>query len=223
MGIAERREREKGERRRAILACAKGLVLQRGVEKISMADIAQAAELSKATLYLYFPSKEAIFSDICEESARGFLELLQATAQEGGSGMEALRRLWRGYEKLFGNGDEMIVNFQVRCYLDTWLPADPREGKIKSPHVGAIVKAIYGMIEQCKAEGLFDPRLDCADAARLILSLFSTIMGNAARLPAEARRPRAMLSEMTRTFQIVIRGFAREGVEHSRLSLEGAA
>ena len=219
MGITERRAREKNERRRAILDCVRELILLRGVERVNMEDIAQKTELSKATLYLYFPGKEAIFNEICEESARGFLEHLREPLREGLSGMRALRFLWRGYAKLFGNGDEMIVIFQVRNFLHTWLPSGPEKGEIRSPDVGAIVKIMYDMIEQCKAEGIFDPNLNPADAVRLIFSMFSTIIGNVARLPPESRNPTAMLDEMTGAFQIIIRGLGREGVEHSRLDI----
>jgi len=58
MGISERREREKTERRKAILDCARSLILSQGVQRVSMEDIARKAELSKATVYLYFSSKE---------------------------------------------------------------------------------------------------------------------------------------------------------------------
>jgi len=219
MGIAERRAREKSERRVAILNCTKELILLRGVEQVNMEDIAQKAELSKATLYLYFSGKEDIFNEICEESARMFLEHLKSPAQEGLSGIDALKYLWRGYVKLFGNGDEIIVIFQVRNFLDTWLPSSPHKEEIKSPHVGAIIKIICDMIEQCKLDGIFDPNLDSADAVRLIFSMFSTIIGNVARLPPEARNSPAMLNEMSGAFQIILRGLAREGLEHSRLDI----
>ena len=223
MGIAERREREKGKRRRAILDCARELVLLQGVERVSMEEIAHKAELSKATLYLYFSGKEAIFNEICEESAREFLDYLEQPTQEALTGIAALKHLWHCYAKLFGNGEEMIVIFQVRNFLDTWLPVGPNKEDIKSPHVNAIVKTIYNVIEQCKAEGIFDPKLDSTETVRLILLMFSTIIGNVARLPMEARNSPALLNEMTNTFQIVIRGLAKEGVEHSRLDITGGA
>jgi len=219
MGISERREREKGERRRAILNCARELILSRGVERVNMEDIAQKAELSKATLYLYFPGKEAIFNEICEEAAHGFLEYMERGTRDGLTGMKALRYLWRGYERLFGNGEEMLVIFQVRNYLDTWLPTSPHKKEIKSPHVNGIVRIMHAVMEQCKAEGVFDPALDSGAAVRLILMMFSTIIGNVAYLPPEKRNPSAMLGEMSNTFQIIVRGMAREGVEHSRLDI----
>ena len=223
MGIAERREREKAARRRGILACAKELIMLRGVERISMEDIAHRAELSKATLYLHFPSKEAIFNEICEESARGFLEHLERLSQieEKVTGIAAIRYLWRGYVNLFGDSDEMIIVFQIRSFLATWLPSDPQQ--IKSPCIGAIVAAIHTMIEQCKAEGVFAADLNSAKAVRMMLLLFSSIVQNTARLPPEARNSPAMIREMTKTFQIIIRGLAREGIEHSKLDITGVA
>jgi len=222
MGIAERREREKAARRREIVSCAMDIIMLQGVERVSMEDIAQRAELSKATLYLYFSNKEAIFNEICEESARGFLEYMGRLSQTGGSGIEAIRYLWQGYVKLFGDGDKMLVVFQIRNFLSKWLPTEPRhQGKAKSPYVGAILEAIHAMIEQCKTEGLFDPNLNSAKAVHLILLLFSTIIRNTAKLPPEARNSPAMINEMTSTFQIIIRGFAREGIEHSRLDIMG--
>ncbi|MCL2192845.1 MAG: TetR/AcrR family transcriptional regulator [Treponema sp.] len=220
MGIAERKEREKAARRRNILACTKELIMLQGVERVSMEDIAQKAELSKATLYLYFANKEAIFNEICEESARGFLEYLGRLSPDG-TGIAAIRYLWRGYVSLFGDSDEMLIVFQVRSFLASWLPPDPQQ--IKSPHIGAIITAIHTMIEQCKAEGIFAADLNSAKAVRMMLLLFSTIVQNTARLPPEARNSPAMIREMTNTFQIIIRGFAREGIEHSRLDITGAA
>ena len=110
--------------------------------------------------------------------------------------------------------------FQVRSFLASWLPPDPQQ--IKSPHIGAIIAAIHTMIEQCKAEGVFAADLNSAKAVRMMLLLFSAIVQNTAKLPPEARNSPAMIREMTNTFQIIVRGFAREGIEHSRLDITGA-
>ncbi|MDR0495630.1 MAG: TetR/AcrR family transcriptional regulator [Treponema sp.] len=219
MGISERREREKTERRRAILNCAKELILAQGVERVSMEDIAHKAELSKATVYLYFSGKETLLNEISEESARAFLEHLEILLETGLSGIAALKCFWRGYVELFGNSDEIIIIFQVRSFLNSWLPIVLPEEQKKSPHVDAILKAMIGIIDQCKAEGVFDPELDSAKATRLLLSMFSIIVENAARIPPDARKSPAVIEEMTNTFQIIIRGFAKEGIDRSCLDI----
>ena len=58
MGIAERKEREKEQRRRDIIDAAERIFFSRGFENATMDEVAEMAELSKGTLYLYFRSKE---------------------------------------------------------------------------------------------------------------------------------------------------------------------
>ena len=50
--------------RGSILAAAERLFTEKGTEKTTMDDIAREAEYSKATLYVYFQSKEEIINAI---------------------------------------------------------------------------------------------------------------------------------------------------------------
>jgi len=67
MGIAERRARERDLRRSTILKAAKRIILKHGVEGMSMNQLAQATELTKATLYLYFRDKDDLIDAIVYE------------------------------------------------------------------------------------------------------------------------------------------------------------
>jgi AcrR family transcriptional regulator len=221
LGISERREREKIERRKAILNCARELILSQGVERVSMEDIARHAELSKATVYLYFSGKEVILNEICEESARIFLERFKPFLENGVTGLKAMKCFWRGYVELFGNSDEMVIIFRVRNYLDSWPPVAAPDGQSKSPYTDAILEAMITIINQCKDEGVFDPDLDSTLAPWLLLSMFSMIVEKAARMPPEIRKSPAAIEEMTNAFQIIIRGFAKEGMDRSSLNITG--
>lgn len=64
MGIADRRQREKEQRRTEILEAAERLFFSRGYEKVTMDEIAREVELNKATIYLYFKNKETLFATI---------------------------------------------------------------------------------------------------------------------------------------------------------------
>jgi TetR/AcrR family transcriptional regulator len=64
MGISDRRTREKEQRKTEIIDAAERLFFSRGYEDVSMEDIARSVELNKATLYLYFENKEALFATI---------------------------------------------------------------------------------------------------------------------------------------------------------------
>jgi AcrR family transcriptional regulator len=58
MGIAERKERERLQRRKDIIDAAERIFFSKGYEASTMDDVAVEAELSKGTLYLYFKSRD---------------------------------------------------------------------------------------------------------------------------------------------------------------------
>ena len=221
MGIHERRERERIERRGAILNSARELILSHGIEQVSMEDIAGKAELSKATLYLYFSGKDEIFNEICEESAKCFLEHFKPIPETNITGMEALKVFWSAYVNQFGNTDEIIIIFRVRNFLSPGMPFVSMEGHGKSHYVDAILKTMKDIIDQCKNEGSFDPNLDSQMATRLLLSIFSISIDNAARLPDKHKKAALLLEEMRKTFQVLIYGFAKEGIDRSSLNISG--
>jgi len=64
MGITERKKREKEQRKKEILDTAERLFFSRGYDDVSMDGIAREVELNKATLYLYFKNKEALFAAV---------------------------------------------------------------------------------------------------------------------------------------------------------------
>ena len=61
MGIEERKEREKEHRKEEILNAAQKVFFDKGLPTATMDEIAEAAELSKGTLYLYYKSKEDLY------------------------------------------------------------------------------------------------------------------------------------------------------------------
>jgi AcrR family transcriptional regulator len=67
MGLKERREREREERKRQILDAARSLLFEEGLQATSINKIAKSAELGVGTIYFYFTSKEEIFAALQEE------------------------------------------------------------------------------------------------------------------------------------------------------------
>ena len=92
MGIAERKEREKQLRKEEIVLAAEKIFFSKGFDLSTMDDIAEEAELSKGTLYLYFKSKE----DLHMAVARKAIHLLKSvTLQATEGGANALEKLGR--------------------------------------------------------------------------------------------------------------------------------
>lgn len=70
MGISDRRKREKEQRKTEIIDAAERLFFSRSYEDVSMEDIAREVDLNKATIYLYFKNKEALFAAIVLRGVR---------------------------------------------------------------------------------------------------------------------------------------------------------
>ncbi|MBB6171714.1 AcrR family transcriptional regulator [Nocardiopsis mwathae] len=85
------RERKKQRTRRAISEAAVRLFQESGFDQVSVADVAAAAEVSKPTLFAYFPSKEDLvlhrFADHETEAAR-----VVRARHDGEAPLTALRR-----------------------------------------------------------------------------------------------------------------------------------
>ncbi len=82
------RERKKRRMYRTVSDIAVGMFLERGFDAVSVAEVAAAAEISKPTLFRYFPAKEDLvlyrIADHEEEPAR--------VVREGPTPVEALKR-----------------------------------------------------------------------------------------------------------------------------------
>jgi AcrR family transcriptional regulator len=64
MGIEERKVREKKMRRRQIMDAAKKVFASKGFGGATVENITEEAELSPATLYLYFKNKDELFASL---------------------------------------------------------------------------------------------------------------------------------------------------------------
>jgi len=98
VSTAERRAREKEQRRQAILDAAREVFFQRGFQRATVDDVAARAEVSKGTVYLYFPSKEAILAHLLLEGLSIlFAKLTAAYTPNQASASERLRLLAYAY------------------------------------------------------------------------------------------------------------------------------
>ncbi len=93
MGIAERKEREKLKRRNDIIDAAEKAFFSSGFESATMDEIAQMAELSKGTLYLYFKSKEDLQFAIFMRGSDILMKMMRENLSTGSNGYQRLLEL----------------------------------------------------------------------------------------------------------------------------------
>jgi AcrR family transcriptional regulator len=220
MGIQERKNREKEERRSRILDEAKELILEHGIDALSMQEIADGAELSKATLYLYFQSKEAILKEILAESATAFVEYVESRISPGSTGIEALRTLWASYMSLYGDSHEVFVLTGISNFLEPGFLLDlGRTGADLETPPGRMLAMIASVLERGIADGTLKTDLKPLKLARTVILIATAIIDTVARLPRPARDSRIILAEMRGVFELLIRGLAAEGTDRSLLTL----
>ena len=86
---ARRRERSREE----ILAAARALILAHGLKGLTLEEVGAAVGLTKAALYYYFPSKDALLEDLSLRSLQAQAQRLHDAVEATASGTQALRAL----------------------------------------------------------------------------------------------------------------------------------
>jgi AcrR family transcriptional regulator len=96
--LARKWQRKPEARPEEVLDAALDLFISRGYAATRMEDIASAAGLSKAAVYLYFPSKEALFQTLVSTRLVPIRARLQDAASAAGDdpvqALRAIARVW---------------------------------------------------------------------------------------------------------------------------------
>ncbi len=101
MGIIERKEREKEHRKEEILDAAQKVFFEKGLSASTMDEIAEAAELSKGTLYLYYKSKEDLYLGVLMRGMEVLHDMFEQAVSVNESAPRLLFRMGDAYTEFF--------------------------------------------------------------------------------------------------------------------------
>ncbi|WP_139738254.1 TetR/AcrR family transcriptional regulator [Actinomyces wuliandei] len=87
--MSDRVVRRRARTRERIFTEAMRLFAERGFDRVTVADITEAADIGKGTFFTHFPSKRDVFRYLGEQVT----EVMEAAAQESGTAQERLARL----------------------------------------------------------------------------------------------------------------------------------
>ena len=207
MTTQERREREKEERRQSILRAAREVFFEHGFHHATVDSVAERAEVSKGTVYLYFESKETILAHLLLEGLDELVKELQRAyaAHEGILADERLRRLGWAYLEFFRREP---LYFHYLMAMDR---GQFREAVTPQVYQEMLEASMEGLDWAVRAveQGIDDGVFDCCDARQAAATLWATLNG-ALRLMEHPLRREMLGVEREALYQaaldIVIKG-----------------
>ena len=157
MGIAERREREKEARRAAILDAARYVFFSKGLLAATVDDIAQRAELSKGTLYLYFRTKEEIYISLMNEGLDILIGYFRRALAAKARADVLLRRLKGAYYRFYEENREYFTILFLYFHTDLQGKVSPAIQASCETKAVTCLQVLADLIQRGIREGVFRP------------------------------------------------------------------
>ena len=185
MPTSRRREREKRERREAILDAAARVFSDKGLLAATMDEIAAEVELSKGALYLYFKNKDELFLAHAARTLRGLGDQLEQELGQERSGIDSLRALLLTYARFAEVQPRDFANGMQWVLAGAEVDADTPSFQDHRAAVGRILGAFIAAVTRGCQDGTLRADLEPAPtAARMWCALIGALIvrNNTARM-----------------------------------------
>lgn len=153
MGIPERKEREFRRREEGILAAAMSLLDRDDWLTVTIDEIAQKAEIGKGTVYLHFPSKEALYARLALNFSHGLFERMRGISPQ----LPVLDRL-AARVRLFIDGHRLQPEYRrllEYCWRENFLQGLPQALVAEFMSLEAeYERLVFADLEEAMASGL---------------------------------------------------------------------
>ena len=174
MGLTERRRREREVRRELAIDAAMALYEEEGYHSITMDKIAERSELSRATLYLYFKSKEEILVSAIVSHADYFASLLRELYDKREKYKEeVLDKLWECFQRFYEKDPTTFTAWQYFHQCETIGKLAPQLRDVLCEAGAMVVLLQHKIVEYAVAEKVF---IHC-DYRALSEAIWSTFLG----------------------------------------------
>lgn len=164
-----------GPRRRELLGVAGRCFAELGYEATTIDVIATRAEVSRATFYAYFSSKEAVFQAVAEAICRQFLDAQLVEDVDAAEPCQVIRATTRAFiEVIFSNGG-LVALIEHRARVDE------RIGELWSRVQGRTRRRFTTFLDRLDGAGLVEP---CVAPRQIVESTSDALLLGASRLSA---------------------------------------
>jgi len=181
----KRREREREERREAILDAAERVFAEKGFLTATMDEIAAQAELSKGALYLYFKNKDELFLGHSTRALEALIETITAELDAGRPGLPTLRALLLAYGRFVEEHPRDFSNAMQWILAGSDVDPETRSFQEHRSCIGRLLGAFAAAADRGRRDGTvrgdLEPaqtgaRLWCALIGGLIVRINTTRM-----------------------------------------------
>ncbi len=169
MSIAERKEREKAQRRSDIINAAEQRFFKHGYDDVAMSDIAGDAELNKATIYLYFKNKESLYFAVIMRGLSIMRDMFLEAAKGKHNGRERLLAKTRAFLTFCHEHPEQ---YRLMCEARTRrFDMTQVEGALEQMGIAnEIIGGLCAAVEQGTKDGSLLKELDPMGTAAFVMA-----------------------------------------------------
>ena len=205
MTFEKRRRREKENRKSTILKAARKLFFEKGFKSVTVESIARKAELSKGAVYLYFKSKDEIYSQILLDDVDKFHRKIADLFEEGGEASDMLFRLSSTYVDFFLRDRELfriLMTFMLHANHSN-LPEDLQNHIIKSTNKAIVMEKIF---QHGINRGEFSPFINVRQCRNALWGLLNGIISLYIFIGSESKRDDLIRSTVNEGLNTFIKG-----------------
>jgi len=176
MSILSRKDQIKAFNRETILNAAESLISQsnKGIDGVTMDDIAKASEFTKRTLYQYFENKDQIQFELMIRGHKIIYGYLEKTISDDIDGLEQLKRLGKALYQV--SIDDPLHFWLVMDYQNKMSDFQTNQALMAETYrVGELsMQLLISAVRKGKNDGSMDPSIDETYTA---FSVWSCLLG----------------------------------------------
>ena len=176
MGIEERKEREKEHRKEEILNAAQKVFFDKGLPSATMDEIAEAAELSKGTLYLYYKSKEDLYLGVMMRGMQTLYTEYESLAASPDSPLRKIIKLSELYTAFFASNRKFFRMFHFLQMPQFHKQVSEEMQQYCGTETRRLWDLVIGIMKQGMEAGILRSDLDPTEIGIILWSSSSALM-----------------------------------------------
>jgi Transcriptional regulator len=209
LGSEERRKKEKENKKNAILRAARKLFFDRGFKSVTVDNIAAKAEVSKGSIYLYFDSKEEIYTRILIADNIAHHERIKNFSATDAPASQLLLDFARIYINYFLDDNELFRILMTFMLQTEQMNLTEEQNKEVIRTTNENIKIISEILQKGIDSGEFSPTINIRQGQNAIWGLLNGVISLYIFTGNQAKRAERIHSTVKDSLGIFIKGLKK--------------